>query len=149
MIYPGSPLDAQSILFYPCIFSTILLSSILFADKSISLPSPLPSFILISSHTLVHTILFLLLPCFSLWPFHSAYQSSDWLFLLLFVVGSSSQAGKGQAAAPQSVMSSPRATPTLHQPPSLTVCKWDQIQQREIDREGLKEGDKVIPVHGR
>ncbi|KAG5831974.1 hypothetical protein ANANG_G00286180 [Anguilla anguilla] len=32
-----------------------------------------------------------------------------------------SQAGTGQAAGPQSVMSSPRATPTLHQHPSLTV----------------------------
>ncbi|KAK6311355.1 hypothetical protein J4Q44_G00170190 [Coregonus suidteri] len=34
---------------------------------------------------------------------------------------SGSQAGTGQAAGPQSVMSSPRATLTLHQPPSLTV----------------------------
>ncbi|TSK77103.1 SH2B adapter protein 1 [Bagarius yarrelli] len=54
-------------------------------------------------------------------PATSAYQSSDWLSLLLFVVGSSSQAGTGQAAGPQSVMSSPRAILILHQPPSLTV----------------------------
>lgn len=70
MLHLTSPLDAPSILFYHCIISTILLlSSILLSDKPISPPSPLPSFILIFSHTLIHTVLSLLLPCFSLWPF--------------------------------------------------------------------------------
>ncbi|CAM9104372.1 unnamed protein product [Lampetra planeri] len=50
---------------------------------------------------------------------------------LISFVGAAAIRQPGQAAGLRSVMSSPRAILTLHQPPSLTVCKCDRTRQRE------------------